>query len=422
MRKILYITIQDLRVFFREPGQIVGLLVFPLIFTIGVGLGIGGGGDNTQRARVDIVDNDGSPASEQFIANLRQTSSALILCPMDDQDNSCELDEGAALDAASAAERLTNRTTEAMIEIPAGFGDNVQAGDAAAIIYRSREAVGGTSFVLRAAQTAAGRSGSAQVAAAVALDVADHFEPLQFADSADRDAFGLAVRDRATELLNQNLVTVKLTLTETKTDESQPAFGTQAGFGQSVPGMGSMFVMFTVFGALFTLIRERVNWTLQRLVMMPISKGQILAGKILMWFATGMLQFLVVFVIGLVLRVNFGNEPLALFLVIVAFTLCITSLTFAISTLLKTEAQANSVSLLLALTMAPLGGAWWPLDIVPDFMRVIGHLTPVAWATDSFRLLIFEKGTLMTIMPNLAVLLGLTAIFFFLAVRRFRYE
>jgi ABC-2 type transport system permease protein len=156
--------------------------------------------------------------------------------------------------------------------------------------------------------------------------------------------------------------------------------------------------------------------------MMPVSKAQILAGKILMWFTTGMIQFLVVFIIGLALRVNFGGQPLALLLVIIAFTLCITALTFAISTLLKTEAQANSISLLLALTMAPLGGAWWPLDIVPDFMRVTGHLTPVAWATDSFRVLIFEQGTLMTVLPNLAVLFGMTAVFFAFAVRRVRYE
>jgi ABC-2 type transport system permease protein len=198
--------------------------------------------------------------------------------------------------------------------------------------------------------------------------------------------------------------------------------GTQAGFGQSVPGMGSMFVMFTVFGALFILIRERKNWTLQRLVMMPVARWQILSGKILMWFVTGMIQFSVVFLIGLALRVNFGDQPLALVVVMVLFTLCMTALAFAVSTFLKTEQQANSISLLLALTLAPLGGAWWPLDIVPDFMRVIGHVTPVAWTMDAFQMLIFEQGTLLTILPNLAILAGFTAVFFVIAVRRFRYE
>jgi ABC-2 type transport system permease protein len=108
--------------------------------------------------------------------------------------------------------------------------------------------------------------------------------------------------------------------------------------------------------------------------------------------------------------------------VMVLFTLCVTALAFAVSTFLKTEQQANSVSLLLALTMAPLGGSWWPLDIVPEFMRVIGHLTPVAWAMDAFQTLIFEQGTLLTILPNMAILLGFTAVFFIIAVRRFRYE
>ncbi|MBN8621321.1 MAG: ABC transporter permease, partial [Anaerolineae bacterium] len=92
------------------------------------------------------------------------------------------------------------------------------------------------------------------------------------------------------------------------------------------------------------------------------------------------------------------------------------------STLLKTEAQANSVSLLLALMLASLGGAWWPLDVVPGFMKVIGHLSPVAWAMDGFRNLIFENGTLLTVLPSLGVLGLLTAIFFGFAVWRFRYE
>jgi ABC-2 type transport system permease protein len=177
-----------------------------------------------------------------------------------------------------------------------------------------------------------------------------------------------------------------------------------------------------VFGSLFILIRERKNWTLQRLVMMPLTRWQILGGKILMWFVAGMIQFIVVFLIGLALRVNFGDQPLAMLLVMVLFTLCMTALAFAVSTFLKTEQQANSISLLLALTLAPLGGAWWPLDIVPEFMRMIGHLTPVAWTMDAFQMLIFEQGTLLTILPNLAILTGFTVVFFVIAVRRFRYE
>jgi hypothetical protein len=46
--------------------------------------------------------------------------------------------------------------------------------------------------------------------------------------------------------------------------------------------------------------------------------------------------------------------------------------------------QASGSSLLLTLTRAPLGGARWPMDISPKFMRIVGHVSPVAWAMHGF--------------------------------------
>lgn len=420
MRKIINIAINDLRVFFKEPGQIIGLIVIPLIMTVGIGLGLSGNTGPTQ-VRIDVIDYDNSALSQQFMANVREANNALRLCPADnDAEDWCQLGDDKTVTAERALERVSSNDSLALIEIPAGFGEKVQNREAVSITYRSNENAAAPSYILQAVQAAAGQMGAAQVAATVGLDVAENLDGLQFSDEADKTAFQQGVYDRAAALLGQGLVQVDYTLTQQSPD--QQTTGTQAGFGQSIPGMGSMFVMFTVFSALFMLIRERANWTLQRLVMMPVSRSQILGGKILMWFLTGLLQFGVVFVIGLVMRVNFGNDLLALLLVIMSFTLCVTALTFAVSTLLKTEQQANSVSLLLALTLAPLGGAWWPLDVVPEFMRTVGHISPVAWATDSFRALIFENGTLLTIVPNIAVLAVLTAIFFAFAVWRFRYE
>jgi ABC-2 type transport system permease protein len=135
-----------------------------------------------------------------------------------------------------------------------------------------------------------------------------------------------------------------------------------------------------------------------------------------------MLEFLIVFALGILLSVNFGRDPLALLLTMVAFALCSAALTFAISTLLRREMQGWAMVNLLGLTLAPLGGAWWPLDVVPDFMRTVGHLSPVAWAMDSFQLLIFENATLADIAGNLAILLAAAVVLFAVAIWRFKYE
>ena len=99
-----------------------------------------------------------------------------------------------------------------------------------------------------------------------------------------------------------------------------------------------------------------------------------------------------------------------------------TALALALTTLLKNENQAAGITLFLALTLAPLGGAWWPLDIVPNWMRGIGHLSPVAWVMDGFRSLIFFDGNLGAVIVPILVLLAMTAGFFAFGVARFKFD
>jgi ABC-2 type transport system permease protein len=111
----------------------------------------------------------------------------------------------------------------------------------------------------------------------------------------------------------------------------------------------------------------------------------------------------------------------ALVLIMVSFTLCMTALTLALTTVLRTVAQATGITLFITLTLAPLGGAWWPLEIVPAWMRAVGHISPVAWAMDGFRSLLFESGNLSTVAVPILVLLGMTVVFFVIGATRFRF-
>jgi ABC-2 type transport system permease protein len=126
--------------------------------------------------------------------------------------------------------------------------------------------------------------------------------------------------------------------------------------------------------------------------------------------------------VGVIVGTDFGNDPLALLLIMLSFVIAISALTFALATQVQNESQANGVALLLSLTLAPLGGAWWPLEITPDFMQVIGHISPVAWAMDGFREIIFYGGTLPDVLVPIGVLLAIAAVLFGIGVAGFRYE
>ena len=122
-------------------------------------------------------------------------------------------------------------------------------------------------------------------------------------------------------------------------------------------------------------------------------------------------------------RLGMGRGPaLALLLLVIVYTLSITAFSFAIGPGLKNPAQASGLGLLLTLTMAPLGGAWWPMDISPRFMQIIGHITPVAWAMDGFTALTYRGAILTDIWVPLTILLGMTVVAFMVAIPRFRYQ
>lgn len=81
----------------------------------------------------------------------------------------------------------------------------------------------------------------------------------------------------------------------------------------------------------------------------------------------------------------------------------------------------SSFSLLLSLVLASLGGVWWPLEVMPRFMQVIGRISDIARAMDGYSTLIFHGGGLAQVLVTIGVLGGLALIAFGIAVRRFRY-
>lgn len=421
MQRIISIAINDLRVYMRDPGSLIFLLAVPIGMTFVLGLAIGGGiGGGTTQLRVDVLDQDNSALSAQFLDAVRAANSSLVLCPMDNtEDDFCQLGDDPAPDRARSEERVQNGTALALIEIPAGFEASVNAFEPVDIAYVSNENLTAPGYIQEAVNAALLRINGAVVAAQVGVSVAEEAGLLT---GANTQAFQQAVYEQAAVTWADNPVRVAYEISAQEDSAASSGGGLQTGLTQSVPGMGAMFVMFTVFGGMTLLVIERKQRTLARLAVMPVSRGELLGGKILGRYLLGILQYGVVFVFGLVMGVNFGGDPLAVILLILTYTLAITALSFALGNRLQNESQASGLSLLLSLILASLGGAWWPLEVVPEFMRLVGHLSPVAWVMDGFNTLIFNNGGLGDVLVSLGVLLAMAAGFFILGILAFRYE
>ena len=70
--------------------------------------------------------------------------------------------------------------------------------------------------------------------------------------------------------------------------------------------------------------------------------------------------------------------------------------------------------------MAALGGCWWPMEVVPDFAKMIGSVIPTAWAMSALHQLISFGGGLQQITTELLLLAGFAVVSTVLAARFLR--
>src|SRR5204863_6594535 len=135
-------------------------------------------------------------------------------------------------------------------------------------------------------------------------------------------------------------------------------------FSQAVLGNGVMFILLNCLTAAgITIVRERRQNTLARLLISPISRWTLLSGKLLGVFFIGVAQALVVFGFGAAIGVLDGATTadtiknvvgvtlVTLLLIVVA---CAIGLT--VSALARREETAESLGIPIAVALTAMGG------------------------------------------------------------------
>jgi ABC-2 type transport system permease protein len=195
------------------------------------------------------------------------------------------------------------------------------------------------------------------------------------------------------------------------------------GFAQTSPGIGVMFTMFFIAYGGAAILLEREQGTLRRLLTMPVSKTAILGGKVLGIFIAGGVQFTIMVLAGIFLfGVDWGREPLALAVMIVSFVFCITCFSILLAALARSYAQIDALTTLIILPLSALGGAMWPIEIVPPFMQQIALFLPTGWAMRGFHDIITRGLGLADVLPEAGMLMSFGVVFLAIGVWRFKYE
>jgi ABC-2 type transport system permease protein len=192
------------------------------------------------------------------------------------------------------------------------------------------------------------------------------------------------------------------------------------GFNYTAPANLVLFVFITSLAGAAGLIEARRLGVTRRMLATPTTATTILFGEALSRFTIAMLQALIILGVGwLVFGVDWGDPPAAL-LLIVTFALVATGVGMLGGAVLRNAEQATSIGPPVGIALGMLGGCMWPLAIVPQPMRVVGHLFPQAWAMDAFIALIAKGERITGIALELAVLAAFAAVLLALATWRLR--
>ncbi len=194
------------------------------------------------------------------------------------------------------------------------------------------------------------------------------------------------------------------------------------GFNQSVPGVMVMYLLMNlmIFGSA-TVANERRNGVLRRLSVNPVRRGDVIFGRLYGLMLLAAVQAAFFLLMGqLVFKVNIGDHLGGVAVIVLLFSWVACSLGVLVGSVVRAEDKVVGLSLLIALPMAAIGGCWWPLEITPDFLQKVAHVTPTAWALDGLHQLITFGGGLGGAWPAVAALVVYGLVANLLAVRFFR--
>jgi len=174
-------------------------------------------------------------------------------------------------------------------------------------------------------------------------------------------------------------------------------------FDQNVPGFSVTFLLLgMLLGVSLGLLDERGWGTFDRVRALPVAAGHIVLGKLLSRFAVGVVQMVVLFAAGYALfDISLGPQPWALLLPIFGIAFAGTAFGLIVAVCARTRDAVLPLGSIVIVTMAAVGGCWWPIDLEPQWMRSVALAFPTTWAMEAFNdLMIRRRGAGAALVPS----------------------
>jgi ABC-type multidrug transport system, permease component len=398
MKKIFAIAWKDALVRFGSSAELLFFIILPIVFTFILAGGTPSG-DEDPRIPLSVVDEAKTSISQQVIDQLENSTAVRP-----------ELTTRAA-----AQSQFDDRRAEVVLIIPVGMDSaSLQSGSAQMELLQQPNNINAT-VAERAVLTAIRRVSSSISAAQNAVKQRESIQP--FASDAEKQAYFESSLEMAQSIQRDapERVTVVTGNTQDQVDYDPRA--------NSSAGQLITWVFIPLFGISALFAYERQQGTLRRLLTTPSNKAIFLLGTISGQVAMALVQMLLLVGFGiLVMKLNWGREPLALFVILLTSALAAGAFGTTMGTFIKSEGQANGLSIMFGMVFALMGGCWYPMELFPTVVQNVVKILPTTWAMQGMLDLVLRGGGLQDILPEAGVLLGFAVIFFSVGVWRFKYE
>jgi len=180
--------------------------------------------------------------------------------------------------------------------------------------------------------------------------------------------------------------------------------------------LGLVVFFFTFINASISFIRERSQGTLEKFMVSPLSRVEMVSGYVLGFSLFTLLQSTTTL---LVVTYGFGvpmrGNPLTALVVVLLLGAGALVLGSFFSNFARSEFQVVQFIPLIITPQIVLCGVWWPLQSVPEFIRPISYILPLTYAGDALRAVMLKGAGVTDILYPDLFALGVFFLVFFLA-------
>lgn len=411
MLKLIIIGLKDLKIMFRDRAALTFMLLAPFLLTIGLGFVTGRFSGNSGSGLSDIP---------VIVVNLDQGELGNALADVFNSEDLAALVEPTVADSAEAAYRLIDDDqAAAAVIIPAGFTESIiptqemletenYNPDPVQIEIYSNPARPTSAGVIKAiVDEFISRVEEGRITGLTAMLGIPGLEtmPTDQIESLARSMF----ENAETESASTTAIALKKASQGADAVEFDP-------LAYMAPGMALMFLMYTVSNGGRSILAEKAQGTLPRLLVSPTVASQILGGKVFGIFLTGVAQ---VGILILASTVFFGvrwGDPLGVVVLILAAVFGATGWGLLLTAIGRTPGQVGALGSSIMLMFGILGGSFISLDQLPAAIQWISKITPNAWGLDGFTTLALGGGLPQLAEPIIALLVMGASLFVVSAV------